>query len=340
MSKKITSHIILWMLIQSFLLANISAKEELNVYTYDSFSVEWGLGPILKKEFEAQCNCLVKYKAVEDAVSILNRLKLEKESSIADVVIGFDNNLIAEATATGLFTEHTIGLNDGLLTNLPTSWDDKNFLPFDYGWVEIIYDSKKIASVPDSLDQLINSNESSPTLIIQDPRISTPGLGFILWIKKLYGNKSSQAWGNLSKKIVTVTKNWSESYNLFLKGESDMVLSYTTSPLYHKIMEKTDRYKSFSPKEGNYQQVEVAGILKSSNKFKLSKKFLEFLLSTKIQKQIPMTQWMYPARKVEMPTEFNNTPSPSKSLQFDPTEVFENKKRWIDEWKKSLILAR
>jgi hypothetical protein len=34
---------------------------------------------------------------------------------------------------------------------------------------------------------------------------------------------------------VTVTKGWSEAYGLFLKGESDLVLSYTTSPAYHMI---------------------------------------------------------------------------------------------------------
>lgn len=39
-------------------------------------------------------------------------------------------------------------------------------------------------------------------------------------------------------KTVTVTKGWSEAYGLFLKGESDLVLSYTTSPAYHIIAEK------------------------------------------------------------------------------------------------------
>jgi ABC-type thiamine transport system substrate-binding protein len=31
-------------------------------------------------------------------------------------------------------------------------------------------------------------------------------------------------------KTVTVTKGWSEAYGMFLDGEADMVLSYTTSP--------------------------------------------------------------------------------------------------------------
>ena len=37
---------------------------------------------------------------------------------------------------------------------------------------------------------------------------------------------------------MTVTKGWSEAYGLFLEGEADMVLSYTTSPAYHLIAEE------------------------------------------------------------------------------------------------------
>ncbi len=57
---------------------------------------------------------------------------------------------------------------------------------------------------------------------------------------------------------MTVTKGWSEAYGLFLKGESDLVLSYTTSPAYHIIEEKKDNYAAANFSEGHYLQVEVA----------------------------------------------------------------------------------
>ncbi|SUC45618.1 Thiamine-binding periplasmic protein precursor [Providencia stuartii] len=59
-----------------------------------------------------------------------------------------------------------------------------------------------------------------------------PGLGLMLWIEKLYGDKSADAWQKIANKTLTVTKGWSESYGLFLKGEGDFVLSYTSSPGY------------------------------------------------------------------------------------------------------------
>ena len=42
----------------------------------------------------------------------------------------------------------------------------------------------------------------------------------------------------MSDNIVTVTPGWTEAYGLFLEGEAEGVLSYTTSPAYHIIAEK------------------------------------------------------------------------------------------------------
>lgn len=60
-------------LISIALLSNnvLAADNTLNVYTYSSFSSEWGPGPIIKKAFEAQCDgCKVNFVSLEDGVSI------------------------------------------------------------------------------------------------------------------------------------------------------------------------------------------------------------------------------------------------------------------------------
>ena len=77
----------------------------------------------------------------------------------------------------------------------------------------------------------------------------------------------------MQPKILTVTKGWSEAYALFLDGEADMVLSYTTSPAYHLIAEENESFEATIFEEGNYLQIEVAGILKSSSKPKLAAHF-------------------------------------------------------------------
>ena len=85
--------------------AGAQENKVLTVYTYESFDAEWGPGPVVKKAFEQTCGCKLKFVSVEDGVALLNRLKLEGQSSPADIVLGLDNNLIHEAKETGFFAQ-------------------------------------------------------------------------------------------------------------------------------------------------------------------------------------------------------------------------------------------
>src|SRR5260370_398585 len=46
-----------------------SAQEKLTVYTYESFTADWGPGPAVKKAFEAECGCTVEFVSVPDGGS-------------------------------------------------------------------------------------------------------------------------------------------------------------------------------------------------------------------------------------------------------------------------------
>ena len=60
------------------LTAAASARAEtLTVYTYDSFTSEWGPGPAIETAFEAQCGCDLEWVGVDDAALLLSRLRLE-----------------------------------------------------------------------------------------------------------------------------------------------------------------------------------------------------------------------------------------------------------------------
>jgi ABC-type thiamine transport system, periplasmic component len=59
----------------------LAAKPVLTVYTYDSFAADWGPGPAVKKAFEARCGCELNYVALEDGVSLLNRLRMEGKTA-------------------------------------------------------------------------------------------------------------------------------------------------------------------------------------------------------------------------------------------------------------------
>lgn len=318
------------------LLALISipafAKPVLTVYTYDSFSADWGPGPAVKKAFEADCGCELKYVALEDGVSLLNRLRMEGKNSKADVVLGLDNNLLQAAQQTGLFAKS--GVNADAL-KVPGGWRSDTFVPFDYGYFAFVYDKNKLKNPPASLKELVES----PTkwrVIYEDPRTSTPGLGLLLWMQKVYGDKAPDAWQKLAAKTVTVTKGWSEAYGLFLKGEGDLVLSYTTSPAYHIVEEKKDNYAAAGFAEGHYLQVEVAARTAAGKQPELAQKFLNFIVSPAFQKAIPTGNWMYPVTQVALPDGFSGLVKPAAALEYSAEEVATNRQNWIRQWQRAV----
>lgn len=312
--------------------APVFAKPTLTVYTYDSFAADWGPGPAVKKAFEAQCECDLKFVALEDGVSLLNRLRMEGKNSAADVVVGLDNNLLQAAQQTGLFAPSDV---DSSKLNVPGGWQDKTFVPYDYGYFAFVYNKEKLKNPPKSLHELVESSQNWK-VIYEDPRTSTPGLGLLLWMQKVYGDQAPAAWQKLAKKTVTVTKGWSEAYGLFLKGEGDLVLSYTTSPAYHLIEEKKDSYAAADFSEGHYLQVEVAGKLKASKQPELAERFMQFMVSPAFQNAIPTGNWMYPVIKTSLPAGFDQMTVPQTALQYSAEDVAKQRSNWIRAWQTAV----
>lgn len=310
----------------------LAAQPVLTVYTYDSFASEWGPGPAVKKAFEAQCHCELKFVPLEDGVSLLNRLRMEGKNSPADVVLGLDNNLVQAAAQTGLFAPSGV---DTAALKVPGGWQDTTFVPYDYGYFAFVYNKQKLQNPPTSLRELVESDRPLK-VIYEDPRTSTPGLGLLLWMQKVYADDAPTAWQKLAKKTVTVTKGWSEAYGLFLKGEADMVLSYTTSPAYHLIEEKNDAYAAADFSEGHYLQVEVAGQLAASRQPQLAQQFMKFMLTPAFQKTIPAGNWMYPATDTPLPAGFESLIVPKTALSYSAADVATHRADWIRAWQTAV----
>ncbi len=303
----------------------------LKVLTYDSFAAEWGPGPAIEKGFEATCACDLQFVTAGDGAAVLSRVKLEGDKSDADVVLGLDTSLTENARQTGLFAAH--GLT--LANDLPVPFVDAEFVPFDWGWFAFVYDKAKVATPPTSFPELAASDLK---IVIEDPRSSTPGLGLVMWVKAAYGDKAAEIWHGLSDNIVTVAPSWDEAYGLFLKGEADMVLSYTTSPAYHLIAEQDDSKAAAAFTEGHYMQVEVAGMLKSSKHADLARSFLTYLGSDEAQAVLPTTNWMYPAKTpaAGLPAGFETLIKPAKSMLLSSVEAEAVRQSAVEEWQTAL----
>ena len=304
----------------------------LTVYTYDSFVSDWGPGPAVEGAFEETCGCDLVFVAAGDGAELLSRLKLEGARTKADLVLGLDTSLIENAKATEMFAPHN-GIPADL--DLPIDWTDNVFLPYDWGYLAFVYDKTQMPNPPTSFAELL---ESDVSIIIQDPRSSTPGLGLLLWVKEVYGDGAAEAWEALSPRIVTVTKGWSEAYGMFLEGEADMVLSYTTSPAYHLIAEGDDTKAAAIFDEGHYMQIEVAAKIASTEHGQLADEFLDFMMSDAFQSVIPTTNWMYPVVLPPdgLPEGFISENEPEKALLIPIDDVESIRKEALTEWLSAL----
>jgi thiamine transport system substrate-binding protein len=307
------------------------AERELVIYAYDSFVSEWGPGPKIIPKFEELTGAKVKMLSTGDAGQALARVILEKAHPQADMVLGIDNNLLARALQEKVLQPY----ESPNLKNLPPElrFDPTHSVtPFDYGYFAVVYDSQAISQPPVSLEDLA-SPRFRGKLILEDPRTSSPGLGFLLWTIAVYGKDWPAYWQRLRPNILTVTDGWDAAYGMFTSGEAPMVLSYTTSPAYHLQNENTERYRAAIFKEGNYLQIEGIGILRGARHPALARKFIDFVLSQAFQEEIPLTNWMYPVLpSVKLPDSYRLAPKPQLTLSLKADEILKNQDAWLRQW--------
>jgi thiamine transport system substrate-binding protein len=302
----------------------------LTVYAGDYFTSEWGPGPAIEKEFEAICACDLQFSVGD----LLPRLMLEGTNTEADVVIGLTTDVLARARETGMFAPH--GQDLSALT-LPVAWPDDTFIPFNWGHTAFIYDETRMAVAPATFDDMRRLPEAVK-VVIQDPRTSISGLALVLWVKAVFGDQAGAFWSDLAPHILTVTKDWSESYGLFTSGEADMVLSYTTSPAYHMFAENDLTKKAALFPEGHYFMAETVGKIAATDQPALADQFMAWVLTPEFQRVIPAANWSLPSAlsQDQWPEGWATLPLPEKVLFLSETEAEAMRAEVIEEWRAAL----
>ena len=306
-------------------------KDELVVYAYDSF-ISWGLAEATMHQFEEMNNCKVTLIAVGDAGQVLNRVILEKDHPQADVVVGIDNNYLAKALKFDILEPY----RSKNLSELPQElvFDESLHLtPFEYGFIAFVYDSEKVETPPAGLSDLTDPAWEGK-VILEDPRTSSPGVSLLLWTIAVFGEEGYlEFWEKLKPSILTVTKGWDTAYGMFTSGEAPIVLSYATSPAYHVEVEQSTRYLAAEMEEGFYRQIEGMGIVKGARHRVLAEKFIDYVLTEEFQKEIPLTQWVFPVNpNVKLPQSFEYAAKTETFLALDPELIEQNYDKWLKAW--------
>jgi len=306
-------------------------EQSLVIYAYDSFVSEWGPAGKVIPRFEAQTGAKVTVISAGDAGQVLARAILEKADPQADLIIGVDNSLLARAQEQKVLEPYG-SPNLGLVPRELQFDPSHSVTPMDYGYFAIVYDSQKLPDPPSSLQDLA-SPRFRGKLLLEDPRTSSPGLGFLLWTIAVYGDGWPDYWRRLQPNILTVTDGWDAAYGMFTSGEAPLVLSYTTSPAYHLENEKTERYRAAMFPEGHYLQVEGVGLLKGAKHPVLARRFIDYMLTEAFQGELALTNWMYPVNpEVRLPDSYRLAPMPAKSLSLPAAQIREHQAEWLGQW--------
>ena len=355
----------------SFVQAKITKSQdiELIIYTYDSLLADPYYD--IAGNFSASSGIPrrnIQITRFSDANEIVVRLATEKEDPQADVVVGIDNTLIHLIENKGAVLEPYSPINIGQIdSNLIQNLDPDHYLiPYDYGIISLYYQNQIINSTTNpeltnlTLNSLLDSDLLS-MLLVENPKYSSPGLGFLLWTIAVFGdpdinldgllNSNWRYWWNSSRNEITITNSWGDAFEIFFnpnEGKPIMV-SYGTSPAYSYCQWADNSTSAVVTYENNQQnawlQIEGIGLVKDAPHKENGKQFINWFLGSTFQSEIPEHQWMYPANTevILSPCFVQSSIHPDDIIRLNdfipPTVLAEHLTNWTEEWEQIIVLG-
>ena len=338
-----------------------TANPTLQIYTYQSLMSDAYYN--IAGNFTAYSGINVNITRFSDANELVTQLV--SGGSKADLIIGIDNALINLINVSDYFVQYdnTSVLNN-INSNLINNLDPGHYLiPYDYGVIALTYQNQLINSSNYpflnnfTFNDLLNSNLASK-IIVEDPQISSTGLGFLLSTIATYGDNNTNItgllgkdwrpfWKQLNNKF-TVTGSWNDALTSFLnpKAQLPVMVSYLTDPAYNYCRYNDTSTSSAITTLSNgsktgWFQVEGLGVVKNSPNQVAAKKFMDWFLSKDLQDQIPESQWMYPSNtQAIIPACFSESgiPNPNTIIPLNNYLTTGNLKsylnNWLDEWQQ------
>ncbi len=320
---------------------------EVVLMTHDSFAVSEGV----LEDFTAQTGITVRVLTSGDAGAMLNQAILAKDHPLADVLYGVDNTFLSRALDAGIFEPYE---SPGLASVPPEFRLDLSYraTPIDYGDICVNYDKVAFGGAikaPATLRDLTKPEYRSK-LVVENPATSSPGLAFVLSTVAEFGEAGSYTWrdywADLVKNDVLAVGGWEDAYYSAFsggsgKGDRPLVVSYATSPVAEVVYAETP--VTVSPTgivaEGAFRQVEFAGVLAGAKNPEGAQRFVDFLLSSRFQEDMPLQMFVYPVNtEAALPPEFAAyAVVPERAPAIDPARIGANRDRWIEEW-TSIVL--
>ena len=313
--------------------------------TYDSFPAPDPENPLHQAfaDFTAETGIDVEVLVAGDTGTMLSKAELTAGNPEGDVMWGIDNTFLSRAVDAGVFEPYEAEGLDAIPERFRALVPEHEATPVDFGDVCVNYDIAALAGLdlepPTSFDDLADPMYAG-LLTVQNPATSSPGLAFVMGTIAEFGTDGWQDyWERLVANDVDVVDSWTTAYYesfTWAGGDRPLVVSYGSSPPFEVLFaaEQMDTAPTGVVEGTCFRQVEFAGVLAGTDAPDAARELVDFLISERFQREIPMNLFVFPANEtVELDPAFVDFAAiPDTPLSLDPADIEANRATWIDEW--------
>ena len=319
----------------------------LTVMTHDSFA----MSEAVAAEFEAAHSVELRFLESGDAGEALNKAILAKGNPLGDVLYGVDNTFLSRALEEGIFEPYSSPLLEGIPDEFRLDPADAA-LPVDYGDVCVNYDKAYFREQnyppPATLEDLTRP-EYRDLLVVENPATSSPGLAFLLATVGHFGKEGYlDYWQALKDNGVRVVNDWETAYNAEFsgsagKGPRPLVVSYGSSPPFEVMFAEIpidDAPTGVVNGAGAcFRQIEFVGILMGTKNRDLAEKWVDFMLSTRFQEDLPLQMFVFPVNpQAQLDDTFQKyLAMPERPAIVSPADIAANREEWIRAWTEVVL---
>ncbi len=323
-----------------------------------------------KEAFEALTGATVVHVSEEDTGGVLERARLEADQPTFDVVYGIDNILLRQALDDDLFQEYRPLLADRIDPDLVFFTGPWYATPVDHGYIGLNIDTKHPALDNVSIASLYDVRVNADLFVTQDPRFSTPGLGFLLATIARFGEFDDYDWRDYWRDLLAggalVTQDWSTAYEIHFSGgygiweaghlgDRPIVTSYTESPAYewywdevyprqtgewepggHYSSDPANLPRVLLDDESVFHQIQTMAIARGTPNLAAAQAWIEFTLTDAFQELAAPGNAVYPVvPSIDVSGTYGGMdpiPTSRQLANLDYEEIGHKLERWVLEW--------
>lgn len=300
--------------------------DELTLVVYDSFPTAGTPLNEALAEFSADTGIAVRIAVGGDAGTMVTKAVLTAGNPEGDVMWGVDNTLLSAALNGAIFDGEPIAVDTGDVC-----------VNYDIAWF-----AERGIEPPQTFDDLIEPAYAD-LLVVQNPATSSPGLAFLL-ATIAATDDWRQYWTALADNGVEVVDSWTTAYDDRFTGaaggagggDRPLVVSYATSPPAEVVFADPPRDDAPTAVSTGtcFRQVEYAGVLRGTDSPEAARLLVEFLVSERFQRELPLTLFVNPVNPdVELPEVFRRfAAAPDTTWSVESDDIAANREQWQDEW--------